>query len=112
MDSGKLLRGVDFLRHKTGANLTLLQTAMLLHILRNPGVTQPELGKEYGTTQATVSRCVNKLAQAVVKTDSGDYDKVGLDLVLLKEDPDDPRRIVCFPSDAGKALIKDLQLLK
>ena len=111
MDWDKLLTGMDFIRTRVH-NITLLQACMLIHILKNPGVTQPELGQYFHTTQATVCRTVNKLALAVVRTSSGDYEKVGLDLIVLKKDTSDPRRVACFPNEAGQQLLKDLSLLR
>ncbi|MEE4112148.1 MAG: helix-turn-helix domain-containing protein [Desulfobacteraceae bacterium] len=102
MDPVNLLTGIDIIRTRVD-NLTLLQAGMLIYILRNPGVTQPELGEYFDTTQATVCRTVNKLAQ------SGG---AGLPWIVLKPDTGDPRRMACFPSEEGRRLLKEVRTLK
>jgi DNA-binding MarR family transcriptional regulator len=102
MDPTNLLTGIDFIRSRVD-NLTLLQAGMLLYILRNPGVTQPELGHYFETTQATVCRTVNKLAQP---------GGAGLPWIVLKPDTSDPRRMACFPSEEGRQLLKELRAPK
>ena len=102
MDPTNLLTGMDFIRARVD-NLTLLQAGMLIYNLRNPGVTQPELGQYFETTQATVCRIVTKLALP---------GGAGLPWIVLKPDASDPRRMVCFPSEEGRRLLKELRALK
>lgn len=87
--------------------MTLLQTAMLLHLMENNGCAQCELAAEFDTTHASVSRNLKKLAAdrlVTLKDDGSEIPVKGSGLIKFKIDPNETRAHIIKLTKYGKAL--------
>jgi DNA-binding MarR family transcriptional regulator len=111
MEISRLNNTLEFLRREAG-NFTLLQTQILLAVMDEPGITQPDLGKRFGTTQATVCRTVNLMRTREVQDPISRKFSHKEGFLLLKEDVEDARRIAVFLTEKGAELKRRLQLFR
>lgn len=97
-----LQRSLAFLRTAVG-ELGLIQLIMLLEIFERDGITQYELAEDLGLLQGTVSKNCRRFA-TVEKHDrkTGETFLEGMDLIKLRPDPHEYRRLACFLTGKGK----------
>jgi DNA-binding MarR family transcriptional regulator len=84
---------------------TLLQVEVLLLVMENEGITQPELSKRLNTTQATITRTIQKLAHSVYQNpNTNRQEQFGLGLLEASEWAEDSRIRAVFLTEKGKRL--------
>lgn len=94
----------EFLRRALG-ELGIVQLNMLIEIFKQDGVTQYELGERLNYKQGTVSKNARRFALVEV-TDhkTGEVRKEGMNVITLRPDPVEYRRLACHLTDYGKSL--------
>lgn len=101
-------KALGYLRDHVG-DLGLIQIIMLVEIFENDGITQHELQKNLNLLQGTVSKNCRRFATAQVKDPkTGEKHEVGLDLIKLRPDPQEYRRLACYLTSKGKQIKRNL----
>lgn len=72
--------------HQLNRGLSLHQLIILVTVSQRPGATTKELRRETGLSAASVSRNTNALSSLTRKG------QLGLGLIDMRQDPDEPRR--------------------
>lgn len=108
MPLDRLTKLITFVRDKISKDFAIPQLHLFLLICEKEGITQPELAKRASMPQATVSRNVRALAKAYNK----ETEQIeGYDLVDVKPDLYERRRLACFLTEKGKAVRKAILAL-
>ena len=83
-------------------DMTIFQAMHFLYIAENPGISQHDLIVGMGVTDTTGSRTVQLLGP------DGTRGKPGLNLIVVKTDPQDRRQRLLSLSDKGRRLLADI----
>jgi len=95
---------VGLARQELG-DISLSQLAVLLKIMSNEGITQPELMDQFNIHQGSLSRIVGKLGYYMARRSDGGFDRRGRGLVENRMDTRiDTRRNAVFLTEKGKQL--------
>ena len=110
MDSKEITSGLRFIEnlHRELPGAPTQQVLILLRIMQEPGINQPDLADTYDLTGASVSRSLRALGQYQENDKHGNSVVKGPDLVELRPDLYRPRSLACFLTKKGKALQQKL----
>tara|TARA_R110000851_G_scaffold227952_1_gene380714 strand:- start:296 stop:559 length:264 start_codon:yes stop_codon:yes gene_type:complete len=81
------------------------QALVFITVALNEGMTMKDLGKNLGISQSSCSRNIAALSRI------HRLNKLGLDLVVATEDPEERRRKVLRLTHKGKKVIETLEML-
>lgn len=90
-------------------DIQMQQLRLLLQVAAAPGITQTELAERLKLHQATISRNVKKMSSEIVEKAGGGFAKIGWGLLVTRQDTRfDSRRLACFLSPDGEAIVSKL----
>ena len=83
-------------------DMTVAQVVCLLLVADRPGITQRDLHKLLDTTDSAASRIIALLS------DVGSRGTPGMELVLMRENPNDRRERHIFLTAKGRRILEDI----
>lgn len=108
-DFRQVIQLIDKL-HKVIPGAPEQQIRILLSIALDPGVTQTELAEQLDMAQSSVSRNLRSLGVYLEKNrKSGQHVSRGADLIEMRPDLLQPKRLACYLTKKGEAIIKELE---
>ncbi len=104
----RFAEAIRLVQKQTRRNVPAQQIQMFLLVGANPGITMPELGRALDMPQGTVSRNVKALSQYLEWVD-GEQRRQGYGLLYAELDEVGSQTLAVYLTDAGKAVLRDLQ---
>ena len=98
----KMVHALELLRTTIG-DLGIQQIIMLLTIFEHDGITQHELCEKLNLKQGTVSKNARRMSVVEINNPkTGEKRLEGMDLIALRPDPQQYRRLACVLTSRGK----------
>lgn len=100
-------KALALFKKETSSRTALPLLAVFLEVCANNGVTQVQLQKSLQMPQGTISRVVKELGQ-YYERENGKNSLKGFDLVIIRPDLSERRKMACFLSEKGRRLQRRL----
>ena len=108
MSISLLQKSVDVLSSEVSNELNLNHINVLLYVASHPNVSAVDMGAALGMLSGSLSKILRTLGQYIVKDDNGNNILKGYDLIEVKQDLYERRRLAITLTRKGENLIKAL----